>query len=236
VFADEITLRADIWCPYNCEPDSEKPGFQVEIAKYAFEKAGHTIQYSLLNWSRAVLETRKGKYHAILGAARGDAPDFVFPQSEVGVSQDCFYVKPENTWEFRDIDSLSTITIGVINDYSYGDLFDEYIKEHKNDHKRIQISSGEDALEKNFSKLIKSRITALIEEQSVMGYFLKKISKPELVRNAGCFEGNNVYIAFSPENPKSQGYANILSQGIQELRESGKLKHILDSYGITNWK
>jgi len=31
--ADTITIRADVWCPYNCEPDSEKPGYMIEIVQ-----------------------------------------------------------------------------------------------------------------------------------------------------------------------------------------------------------
>jgi len=235
-FGDEITIRADIYCPYNCEPQSEKPGLLIEIVKYAFEKAGHTVQYEILNWSRAVLETRKGKYNAIVGAYKGDAPDFVFPENGLAISQVCFYVKKENTWEFDGINSLSKVSIGVINDYSYGELLDKYIEEHKKDPERVQVNAGNDALEKNLSKLIKDRITVVVEDQAVMGYLLKKMGQSDAVRKAGCLEAQNIYVAFSPENPKSHEYANILSKGIQELKESGRLKTILEAYGITDWK
>jgi polar amino acid transport system substrate-binding protein len=45
-----------------------------------------------------------------------------------------------------------------------------------------------------------------------------------------------VYIAFSPGNPKSQEYAQILSKGIQQLRASGELATILKKYGMSDWK
>ena len=31
--ADEVVLLADAWCPYNCEPGSDTPGFMIEIAR-----------------------------------------------------------------------------------------------------------------------------------------------------------------------------------------------------------
>ena len=31
--ADEISLRADLWCPYTCDPQAKNPGFMIEIAK-----------------------------------------------------------------------------------------------------------------------------------------------------------------------------------------------------------
>lgn len=33
-----ITLVADEWCPYNCVPNSEKPGYAIEIAQEIFNK------------------------------------------------------------------------------------------------------------------------------------------------------------------------------------------------------
>ena len=34
VYADVISIRADPWCPYNCDPKDERSGFMVEIAKF----------------------------------------------------------------------------------------------------------------------------------------------------------------------------------------------------------
>ena len=37
--AETVTLRADVWCPFNCEPDAASPGYMIEIAKAALEPA-----------------------------------------------------------------------------------------------------------------------------------------------------------------------------------------------------
>ena len=76
---ETISLRADAWCPYTCDPGAAKPGFMIEIAKMALEPAGHKVDYKVLNWARAITETRKGKFTAIVGAAKDDAPDFIYP-------------------------------------------------------------------------------------------------------------------------------------------------------------
>ena len=57
VWADVITLRADEWCPYNCQPKSQNPGFIIEIAETVFKKAGHTIDYQVMPWARPRSET-----------------------------------------------------------------------------------------------------------------------------------------------------------------------------------
>jgi len=44
-----VSLRADFWCPFNCEPDAARPGFMVEIAPYALgSKYGHTVDYQIM--------------------------------------------------------------------------------------------------------------------------------------------------------------------------------------------
>lgn len=45
-----------------------------------------------------------------------------------------------------------------------------------------------------------------------------------------------VYLAFSPNIAKSSDYAEIFSDGIQALRNSGKLETILARYGLTYWE
>lgn len=121
IMADTITLRADEWCPYNCTPNSSQIGYMIEIAKEIFESAGHQIDYQTLNWARAIEETRAGKFNGIVGAAKGDAPDFIFPTEALGVSVNAFVTGKDNSWTFTGIESLNGKTLGVIRNYSYGD-------------------------------------------------------------------------------------------------------------------
>lgn len=236
VSADSISLRADAWCPYNCEPDSDKPGYMVEIAQYAFKHTGNQVQYETLNWPRAILETKNGQHDGIIGASKNDAPGFIYPEIELGTMQPCFYAKQENPWTYRGIDSLSQVSLGVINGYAYSEELDPYVAKYIQDTARIQVGSGDDALKNNALKLTKGRIDILVEDRAVMSYFLKKTGQSQRIKNVGCAKHTDVFIAFSPASPKSQEYANILARGLRELRESGKLKTILESYGLTDWK
>ena len=35
---DKLKVRADLWCPYNCEPKDKSPGYMVEVLQIAFGK------------------------------------------------------------------------------------------------------------------------------------------------------------------------------------------------------
>ena len=45
-----------------------------------------------------------------------------------------------------------------------------------------------------------------------------------------------IYIAFSPKRADSQRYARMLSEGVVQLRRTGRLAVILSKYGLKDWK
>jgi len=237
--AETVTLVADSWCPYNCDKASEKPGFIIEIAQKAFARQNITVEYSQIPWTRAIEETRKGKHTAIVGASRNDAPDFIYPSISQGFMQNAFYVKKDNPWRFKDISSLGAISLGAITDYSYSDEIDRYIKENAKNTKLIQATSGDDALQTNVRKLLANRIGALLEDRYVMQYHLLEKKLQDKVDEAGLAptsKQNDLFIAFSPSNPKSRKYAEMVAEETKALRASGELKEIMAKYGVTDWQ
>ncbi len=235
IFADSITIVADEWCPYGCAPDADKPGYGIEIAKKIFERAGHKIDYSIVPWARAVKLAREGKYNAIIGAFVEDAPDFVFPENEFGISQITFFVKKGSSWKYTGVESLKPLKIGIILDYSYGDELDKYFKS-ENAKSKIDILGGKTPLDSNIKKLVGGRIDVTIEDMNVFNHTAKKLGMLDRVTIAGNAGKENVYIAFSPAIPNSKQYAEILSNGISQMRNSGELQTILSKYGLADWK
>ena len=233
--ADEIVLVADEWCPYNCTPEEDSPGFMVEIAKYAFEKEGHTVTYKTVPWARAIKDVRNGIYHGIIGTGKQETPDFIFPESELARATHTFFVKKGNSWKYEGLDSLKAIDLGVIIHYSYGSLYKDYIKPNEAS-ERIQEVGGENALGQNIQKLLYDRIDALIEDKTVFQFHLYKTNTLDVFLDAGSAYTENLYIAFSPKSKKSKTYADILSKAMNEIRTTGKLAGILKKYGIKDWK
>lgn len=234
--ADTITLRADEWCPYNCDPKSDKPGYMIEIAKAVFEKAGHKVDYQTLPWTRTLREVENGVFDGAVGAARGDAENFVFSESNLGLASSTFFVQKDDTWNYEGIASLEKINLGVIRGYSYGDELDSYIEANKDKPTKVQVASGDNALQTNFKKLSVKRMDAVVENANVADFKLKEMGMEGKFRKAGKLEPDEVYIAFSPAKETSKTYAKLLDDGIEELRKSGELAKILDKYGLKDWK
>lgn len=229
--ADVLSLRGDVWCPFNCKPGSSQEGFLIDIAKEIFTKAGHTVDYKELNWSRTLQEVREGKLNVAVGASKEDAKDLLLPKEHLSVSQNCFFGREDEPWSYTGPKSLESKKLAIANDYTYGDEIDGYINKNKNNDKIIDVTAGDDIIDKNVKKVTGKRVDILIEDKSVVGYYLLKNNLK--LKNLGCLKSsNNIYLAFSAKNPKSKSYVELFDKSYQELKKSGQLAVILKKYGM----
>lgn len=237
--ADTLVLAADLWCPYNCEPDSNKPGFMVEIAREVFAGQGIKVDYRLMPWRRALQSTREGEFDAVIGATLKDAPDFVFPSLEQGEMRTGLWAMPGATWRYQGVSSLSDVVLGVSAGYSYGSQIDAYIADPRNAN-YIHVLFGTEPLEQGLRMLRAGRIDVMVEDESVFSYYTEAHPAGVPYINAGIIDNpqadTKVYIAFSPSKPESARLAQTLSEGIAELRASGELSSILQRYGLRDWR
>lgn len=230
--ADDVVIAADEWCPYNCVADSDRPGFMVEIARAAFEPTGRRVEYRVLNWARAIQLGRQGDIHGIIGAFRGDAPDFVFPDEPLGLSGNGLFVKADDPWRYTGPNSLSGRRVGVIRGYDYGNY-----NLPLRDYADVDVVSGNDALTVNIRKLLLGRIDSFIEDIYVARYRLEQMEVADKVVMAVDRPDHvEAFIAFSPALPDSALYAEILTTAVRRLRHTGELDRILARYGVSDWK
>ena len=233
--ADTISIRSDTWCPYACDGGSVLPGYMVEAARAIFAKHGHRVDFKTSPWIDAIKDTRSNKVTALIGCSRADAPDFIFPGRPLGQMINHYFVKKNSSWSYNGRQSLEGKRIGVIANYTYGDAVDNLVKTK---HKSLVIFSGVDPLGQMLKKMDEGGLDAFVESPTVLSFHLGK-RKMELDKfkavSPNLANDPDLYIAFSPNNPKSAYYAEIISKGIDDLRRSGELQRILDRYNLTDW-
>jgi polar amino acid transport system substrate-binding protein len=234
VLAERLILAADAWCPFNCAPEADLPGFMIDIARAVFEESGHTVEYVVMPWKRAVDEARNGGVDGVVGALRDDAPGFIFPDNESGMARIGFYTLKDSDWTYSDRDSVGTRVFGTARGYSYGREIDAMIAEKV---LKVDEVGGISPLVYNLCKLREGRIDAVVAERSALESETLRLNITDEIRYAGSpEEGEPVYIAFAPGKPRSGEYARMLSRGMDALRKSGRLEAILKRYGVRDWK
>ena len=234
VRADVIELRADLWCPYNCEPDSKRPGYMIEIAREALAPFGHDVRYRTLNWLRSIDKARRNEVQGIVGAVEREAPDFVFGPA-LGPLADGIVMRKGDEIALDEPDPFEGMRVGAIRGYEYHGPLAAYIERHKDDRSRVQFAHGDDALLKNLRKLSAGRIDVVAEDMNVIrhqvaaerlrGLAVHSLDVPE-----------PGFVAFSPANPESKRYAREMTEGVERLRRSGRLAEIMAAYGLPVWK
>ncbi|MBF0176198.1 MAG: transporter substrate-binding domain-containing protein [Magnetococcales bacterium] len=231
--AETIKLRADLWCPYNCDPDSDKPGLIVEIARAIFIPAGHTVDYQVMPWSRTLNEVRKGHISGAIGALPSEAPDLIYGANPVAQDESGFAFKRDMAFTYHGTDSLAPYRIATIQDYNYDDgEIDAYLRKHAQNTTHIQVNTGGQAGVANLRKLLAGRVDLALDSRAVLAYLIHQEHLDQEIGTVGLGRLVGVHIGFSPALADSKNLADLLSSGVDRLRQQGELAAILARYGV----
>lgn len=231
--ADVIELRADYWCPFNCNPEDDRPGFMVEIAREALAEFGHEVRYQTMNWTRSLDYARSGRINGVIGTDPDESPELVFG-TPIATYQEATAFRPGESRTLETAADLDGLRIGGISEYEYStEAIAAYIAEHGDDGTLVQILPGDNALVQNLRKLEAGRVDLVPEDFSVLRYTLDNIGMQDAFEIVLSPEVSELYIAFSPALDSSDLYAAQLGEGLQRLRTSGRLEEILARYGLT---
>jgi polar amino acid transport system substrate-binding protein len=229
---DVISIRADYWYPMNGDPQSDRPGYMVELAQAIFEPHGIKVDYQLMPWSRAIQETRIGKVDCVIGAYRVSVPDFLFADEHWGNDETFFYKLKSDPWFYHgDLQELQNRKIGVISDYSYGETLDGVFAALP-----VQGAKGDKALETNIKKILSKRIDTMIESHYVMLSKLAQLNLADDIVSAGnTLQGEPMYLACHPNAARTKRYVDLVNREMPKMKKSGELKRILKKYNIEIW-
>jgi polar amino acid transport system substrate-binding protein len=233
--AETIVLKADRWCPFNCdstESNKKENGYMIDVARIIFERKGHNVVYQIDSWSDSIKSVRSGKATGLVATTKADAPDLIYPEKSMGSSKECFYVKSTDKWEYVGVETLKDKKIGTVESYAYSGELTTYLLEHPD---QLFKATGSSPLDINIESLNSGKVNTFIENPFVFNFYTEKKKIRDNFADAGCTEGDDLYIGFSPTNPRSKEFAKILTEGIQELRKDGTLDKIINKYSLKEW-
>lgn len=224
VFAETVTIVADIWSPINGDPGYESPGYVVELAEIIFKEAGYDFQYKVIPWARAIQSVGTGEYSAVIGATSDNSEELNIPEMPFGILENDFYTVKNSNWVYSGPSSMEGQKLGTILGYAYGDI-QPFIERNKGTN-TVQESYGNEALEKNFKKLLADRITVLVEWGPVADYMAFTNGWTNEIRHAG--KGGNTLPLFLGFDPKRGDLAQVCKNKL----EDGTVDKILGKYGL----
>lgn len=232
---ESVSIASDIWCPFICGDDQEiDGGLLVDVADEIFENAGMRLESPLMPLNRVMMLVSKSQVDGIYAPA---ITDQLMMSEAIVSSRACFYTHINDDWKFEGIESLSAVTVTVIDSYGYDDgEFDQYLAQPKRQGSTaIDVRVGEMAGITNVNMLLTERIKVLVEHESVMTYLMDQVAGNtwKKVRKAGCLKTPlPLNIGFGAKNPSAEKLVGIVNQGITQLKVSGRLDEIKARYGL----
>jgi polar amino acid transport system substrate-binding protein len=231
----QIVVTADQWCPYNCDDKSHYQGFMIDVTREILGSAGYEVIYINQSWADALADVTTGRRDAVVGASVDEARGLTLAGEPLGQNQTCFYTRPDDPFIYNPGVSLRKRRLGLTFGYLYGDAIDSYVAAHRDDSSLIQLATGRKPLLQNLEKLKARRVDTIVENFLVMEFSGSKYQMSGL-RRAGCDNPSPLHIAFSPLRPDAGRLADLMNQGVRSLRASGRMRDILSSYGVKDWK
>ena len=236
--AETLTFTTGDWRPYIFEAsgtvDPARPGYSIEIVNAAFEGLGHQITYKTAPFLRQIQEVEKGTFTALAGVYQEEAPKLIFPNEAIGLTRNCFFAKPDQSWEYSGVESLLSATIAVVDGYIYGDI-DDYLETGGG--RVIKLIGSETDMMKRLTELVDiDRATAFVQDFAVADYFFRSAGLSGRYKAVGCLPHIEIKIGFSPNDKRSAGFSREFDVQIDKLRRTGALQTILDRYDVRDWK
>jgi polar amino acid transport system substrate-binding protein len=235
VGSETINFTSIEYCPFTCDPLKEegKEGIMSEVVRAAFEDAGYEIKIDIMPYVRAVRAVSEGKYDGIMVVGKSYAPELVYPKIPTLTQRMMFMVKPAHNWRYTDYNSLLALDVAmvVIKGFDYADdnLNDYVLAKHGN----LVTLHGLKSTKRGLDLLNLDRVDTYVEGELTALYYIDKYGYSESFIVAGfsarAFED---YTGFNPHSPHSSKYAELLSNKIYQLQQSGEFKRMLQKYSI----
>lgn len=233
----EIIIGGDIWCPYNCVPGSEKPGYIVEIVRNALEEEGYVVVYKMTSWDIAVKSVSDGTLTGVVGSHYIEERPVVYTRYPLGESYNVYVVRSDFITPESKID-YNNLKIGVLLDYVYNkSSLGVYLKKHAHAENVSYITSSKGVVH-NLERLVGGDIDITLADKKVVVDILNKYPKlaAELkIIHPHDTDKNKVklYAAFSKKHKNAEHLARIVDRYLLKSVYSGKLEEILKKYHLT---
>jgi polar amino acid transport system substrate-binding protein len=137
---------------------------------------------------------------------------------------------------FRTLEDLKDLVLIVSATTDFSQEFEEFLQAGEKSG-RVILLYGENVARRGLNLLTRGRGDVYLTGMVPLGHRIKNwgyMGKFN-VAHAPYFPTAYVYPSFSKNNPKAQDYADMMTDGIRDLRKTGRLAEILAAYGLTDW-
>lgn len=218
--------------PFFCDPDSDSPGFAIELLKEVYPENEYLLSFRIFRWQNAAIMLKRKKISAFIGFAKADYPELPATRLPIFRLRSAVYLHAKQNPEYRSPDSLSSLKTGFLAEYSHSDEFDLYQKQHEKDG-LVLYYSGPRSAENMLNDLASGKIQAFVHYTAAVDWALHRMPhlKKDVKRIAVLENGIDFHAVFAP-GKESGEHISIFNRRFPGFRKSGKYRELLRKYGL----
>lgn len=233
--ARPIVIASDPWCPYACDPEADgREGYMVDMIREIFEGAGMKVEYRVVNFAMMKRMARDGSATALPGAATTMDGAIRLPELAQGNSANAVALNRTLAFKFSKPQDFEPYRLGVIKDYDYGGVLQEYVDQNTRNPDRILVLSGfgYSHLVQGLRMLSAGRMDMLLDDHNVLRWQIRRMGLEQHVTTMGLGDDADLFVGFSENDPRAPVLTQMMADGTRHLRASGRLAAIMRNYGL----
>ncbi len=228
VAAKALVLAAADSAPTAYFDNGKQTGMLVDVVKEVFKRTGYSIEITIMPWARCLAEVKSGRIDGIFSVYLTPArQEFLTYADEVLITQvQAFFVRKDSTISFDgDLDKLSELRIGIINETSYGPRLDAALG--KGVFKKVDMANSAST---NIQKLLHDRIDVIPSYRHVVLDSARRLGVAESIKELSpAVEAIPSFLAFSNKRDYSKVIA-AFNQALRSAKEDGTYDAIFNNY------
>ncbi|HMV80119.1 MAG TPA: transporter substrate-binding domain-containing protein [Leptospiraceae bacterium] len=232
-----INLATLEWLPYVGE-ELENKGYVTELVKEVFQSQGITADIQFLPFARILNMAKEGRIDGYFPEYMNEENKEIYYYSDPYPGGDIGFLKlkkgayeSDSFKETKDFHSLEKFRIGVVRGYVNTAAFDkaDYLKKEE---------AASDLL--NLKKLVFGRVDMIVIDRNVSEYLASRYlgqynaDQSSLQFIEPGLDYKELYTCFSKKSEYGQYYTQKFNSGLSHLKNTGKLKEILDRNNFLN--
>ncbi len=194
-------------------------GYCWDVLRESLHAMGYTIHLTVTPWARAMLNVKSGEADILFPAGKNSSRLKIFDYSEEPTNKANFliYTRADRQIEWKGLDGLSGLTIGVKRGFNYGDKWEAASAILKHEIKTIA---------QGFKMLSADRIDGFLGYEYNWDYHLKKENLTHQYTKLPAFDSSAEYLVALKTNPKGKLFLKAFDSGKRHLIQTGELKRL----------
>lgn len=207
--------------------NGELKGTYIEIIREACKRIGVEPEFQQYPWARAVNLAKNGKVDAVFPPFKTPERDrvFYFPES-VSVTRNVIFAPKDRHLVVKSMEDLKGLTVGINDQYSYGDQFDAFKSQLQ-----LDSSLNEELLIQKLIHKSPRRIDVAAASEEAFKFLNQRRGLQDEFEEIYTISENKAYVAFTKaKDPEIKEVSESFGKAILQMKKEGTIKKITAKY------